>query len=130
MKERLTTIEPPEPFTPWERLALDRLLELDHPWSDGLREQLAVARVSGRCHHCPTIDITVPEEMRKLPSAADPLSSEMPALHGRDGDGMSVEIMLIVTEGMVTAMDVWRGDGDNFTEPPLDTFGPAAYLKE
>ncbi len=130
MKQRLTIVDPPEPFTAWERAALDRLLELDHPWRDGLRVQLADARVVGRCHHCPTIDIKVPIGTPKLARPADPSSIDMPALHGQDAEGMSVEIMLIVIDGEVTAMDVWRGDGGTFIEPPLETFGPAEYLKE
>jgi hypothetical protein len=129
VNERLTIVDPPGPFTTWERAALDRLLELDHPWSEGLRVQLADAAVAGRCHHCPTIDITVPGGTPKLALPAEPSSIDMPALHGRDADGMFVEIMLIVIDSEVTAMDVWRGDGGTFTEPPLETFGPANFSK-
>ena len=121
-------VDPPEPFSRWERAAIDRLLALDHPWTDVVREQLNEARVTARCAHCPSIDIVVEPDAPRLPRMDPPLSP--PALHGRDADGMWVEIVLIPSEGVITALDVWRGDLARCVEPPLDTFGPAVYWNE
>jgi hypothetical protein len=118
-------VDPPGPFTEWEAAAIERLLELDHPWNAAAREQLRDARVSARCRHCPSIEIVVPDTAPRLPDTDSYVGA--PAMHGTDLDGMAIEITLIPSGDVIQAMDVWRGDGDTFTEPPLETFGQAHY---
>ena len=112
------TIDPPGEFTSWELEAIDRVLA-SRPRSAVLRQQLATARVTARCPHCPSIDLVVASDAPRLGPTID-----MPTLHGKDLDGMFVEIVLIVRDDRVTALDVWRGDGAEFHDPPLDSFVP------
>ena len=92
--------------------------------ADAARVQLANARVRADCGHCPSVQLEVEAGVPALVDVdAIPVSGAFPALHGTDESGMLVEIVLIVMDGYVTALEVWRGDGEELVAlPVLDGF--------
>jgi hypothetical protein len=122
--ETFHKVEPPRKLWPWERQVIAKILATPQPFADAAASQLATARVSRECGHCPSVDFTYPTGVELITDAGQPVLGALRPIRGRDRDGMFVEAVLIVTDGLVSALDVWRGDGQEFSAPSLDGFAP------
>lgn len=68
------------------------------------------------------MDFSYPPDVPLIREHGRKKSGALPAIHGRDRDGMFVEAILVVRDGLVASLDVWRGDRKSFDAPPLDDF--------
>jgi hypothetical protein len=108
------------------------ILDAGDAGADAARIQLANARISSECGHCPSVQFQLDGPAPpKVEADGNPVTGAFRALHGTDGDGMLVEIALIVMDGYVTALEVWRGDGKELLPPPplhgFELFGAASW---
>jgi len=114
-------VRPPRELTQWELGVIERLLSKPFLGRDQIRRQLASARVSNICLHCPTVrlDFGHNPEDRALDEDDTPLRGITPfELYGFDADGMLIDILLHVANGYVTELEVYRGDSGPFMALP------------
>lgn len=112
-------IDPPRPLNEDEERVLALLL---HPSFSGvheLRDQARQAVVVGRCDcGCPTIELSVPSEMR----AAVPAPNRLAPVEGRitSDTGEPVgDILLFVDDGRISSLElVWYTDDPPRIWPP------------
>jgi hypothetical protein len=110
----------PRPLTPAERSILDLLLAHEFDGAAELREQVATARVVGRCDcGCPTVYIEPSPGTR-----SSEVRTRLAPIEGRVepvGDGPPGDIMLFLDGGRLDSLEyVWYGDVPPKDWPTLD----------
>jgi hypothetical protein len=100
-----------------ERAVLLRMLEPDFPGNEELREQLShsIARdIAGPGDHEGTIEIRVNGNFKA------PIESRLPVVAlANDDDGIGVEFLLHVDNGIIYELEVVKADGSPIRRLPL-----------
>jgi len=114
-------VDPPRPISPTELTIATRLLSVPFPLRDEILREVEDAMVEERCKHCPTVSF-------RLPSTPPILVDEQPVygavpyeVVARDDDGMPVMVLLILSRGHVSTLDINRGDGKRLERIPNPT---------
>jgi hypothetical protein len=97
------------PPSPWEQAILSRLLEIDFLGRDELHEQVSgcvVRALVGPGDHEGTIEISVSSDVKA------PVTSSVPVEGiGHDDDGMEIDFLLHIRDGVLRELEVLRADG-------------------
>jgi hypothetical protein len=103
------TIRPARELTEAERKILQALLGRPFPGSHALQQQLSSTRVRSECTcGCATLDLRV--DAPSLPLARVRTRVPVQAL-ATDRDGMGILINLHVVDGLLSELEILRGDG-------------------
>lgn len=111
----------PRPLSGWEETIIDRIVGCATGERNALHSQLRTASVVGECRHCPTVWLKVDAaSSQPLRSARGELRFGIASCEseGRDLDGMPISILLHLNGGLVSELEVFRGDSEPLLAMP------------
>ena len=120
-------IDPPRDLTPEEQAVLALLIPVGSPEADILRQQVAEAKVVGRCNcGCPTIDLEVPASAPRA-AIAGPLASTEAQVAPLT-DEPPGQLLLFVREGRLSSLEyVYYSDRPPQEWPSLERLSPVTF---
>ena len=100
-------VYPPRLLNATERRILDYLLSIEFSDIDDLRNQVESVLVSEVCKDCLSIGFTIDHAMVKKANTRHRIPIEA---EGHDIDGIKIHILLIMHEGYVDELEIYRED--------------------
>lgn len=121
-RHEIVEVVPPRRLQSDELAVLERLLSTRFGGRDELRRQLGALRVSATCKTCPTVELTTVGDLERAKTHRRiPVEGR-----ARDVDGVPIQILLHVVDGVIASIEVFREDGERISEMPspnsLDVF--------